>query len=511
MIRRGFTLVELILAIFILGIGMISVAALFPVGIAQQQASEDDVYGPVVARQAIETIRSKVRSSDFGSFEEFSEPGGTLVRDPVPLQRTSPNPSASQTGVPEPTTVSGDWSWKRPGMLLDDIESTAAVDEAGMVDVFSLLFTRSKTSRPTVTGQTPVSGLNLNRVLTEFPSGIPYAGSSSDALYGIPYNRSFYDQNRDVRRNNYEWRLSTGAASAARPPETDNDPADARNVLREPGVFITQRERYWPVPAQTRGTIALPKYVWECMFRRYCGRVQVAIFVYRLAAAGGIRGGNPATGTPYVVADASQMLIDEGVEAARVRGRPALPQWACSRDGSPGNLRRNDGVSRGKAWGAGGLDARFGVSSDMSKYGVGLDDRSVPGTEPVTGGDEGLSARALDYSDGWQAPGAWFVDFFGNVHRVVSGRRLRSDGPVTLAQGVPRQSYGNALIDRWSRSQPGGPDSRNFPTSEGALIATPFSGNDAVTGIQDVWFIPLFDANGNQLVPVYAAVENLDP
>ena len=31
--RRGFSLVELILAIFVLGIGMISVAALFPAGI----------------------------------------------------------------------------------------------------------------------------------------------------------------------------------------------------------------------------------------------------------------------------------------------------------------------------------------------------------------------------------------------------------------------------------------------------------------------------------------------
>jgi hypothetical protein len=396
-------------------------------------------------------------------------------------------------------------------MLLDDIESTDAVDEAGMVDIFSVLYTRAKTSRPTVTGQTPVAGLTLNRVLTEFPAGIPYASSTQDALYGIPYNRSLYDQNRDVRRNNYEWRISTGASSSNRPPETDNEPADVRNVLREPGMFVTQRERYWPVPAQTRGAIALPKYVWECMFRRYCGRVQVGIFVYRIAAAGGVRGGNAKTGTPYVVSDASQLLIDEGAESARVRGLPALPQWASSRDGSHSNLKRNDGDSRGKPWGAGGLDSKFGSSVDTSRYGPGLDDRSVPGTEPVTGGDESLSAKALDFSDGWQAPGAWFVDFFGNVHRVVSGRRVRSDGPVTLAQSVPRQAYGNALVDRWSRSPASGPDSRTFPTSQGALIATPFSGNDAVAGIQDVWFIPLQDSNGNQLVPVYAAVENLDP
>ena len=53
MMRRAFSLVELILAIFILGIGMISVAALFPAGIIQQQFAEDDVYGPIVANHAL--------------------------------------------------------------------------------------------------------------------------------------------------------------------------------------------------------------------------------------------------------------------------------------------------------------------------------------------------------------------------------------------------------------------------------------------------------------------------
>ncbi|MDP6889987.1 MAG: prepilin-type N-terminal cleavage/methylation domain-containing protein, partial [Phycisphaerales bacterium] len=51
-IRAGFSLIELLLAIFILGIGMISVAALFPAGVALQARAEDEINGPLVAADA---------------------------------------------------------------------------------------------------------------------------------------------------------------------------------------------------------------------------------------------------------------------------------------------------------------------------------------------------------------------------------------------------------------------------------------------------------------------------
>ena len=38
--RRAFSLIELLLSIFILGLGMISIAALFPAGIVLQQCCE---------------------------------------------------------------------------------------------------------------------------------------------------------------------------------------------------------------------------------------------------------------------------------------------------------------------------------------------------------------------------------------------------------------------------------------------------------------------------------------
>ena len=68
---RGFSLVELLLAIFILGIGIISVAAVFPAGIALQRQANDDIMGPIVAKSAFATLRSKLSQDDFGAFGDF--------------------------------------------------------------------------------------------------------------------------------------------------------------------------------------------------------------------------------------------------------------------------------------------------------------------------------------------------------------------------------------------------------------------------------------------------------
>ena len=86
--RRGFSLIELLLAIFILGVGVISISAVFPAGIVQQRRAQDDILGPVIAEAALSTIRSKVGQSDFGTFEEFG------IGNPAaftPLDRPFPN------------------------------------------------------------------------------------------------------------------------------------------------------------------------------------------------------------------------------------------------------------------------------------------------------------------------------------------------------------------------------------------------------------------------------------
>ena len=71
--HRGFSLIELLLAIFILGIGIISIATLFPAGISQQQKTTDDILGPIVARNALTLIRSRIEQEDFGGAEDFEQ------------------------------------------------------------------------------------------------------------------------------------------------------------------------------------------------------------------------------------------------------------------------------------------------------------------------------------------------------------------------------------------------------------------------------------------------------
>ena len=63
--HRGFSLIELLLAIFILGIGVISIATLFPAGIAQQQKTSQDILGPIIARNAMTILR---RNRSVGSW-----------------------------------------------------------------------------------------------------------------------------------------------------------------------------------------------------------------------------------------------------------------------------------------------------------------------------------------------------------------------------------------------------------------------------------------------------------
>jgi len=469
--NRAFTLVELVIAIFILGIGMISIASLFPAGIKQQEIAEDDVYGPLVARHAMELLRTRLKQEDFGCFEDFSSDTLT-VRDPIPLG------NVSATGVV--STIAKDWIWKRPGFVMADDGSSKGCDEAGMYDIFSYYATRRNTSRSYSPAPEPfmISSATL--------SDVPIVSTGNHRLYGIPYNRRIYDEQFNVTKPNYAWTYAQNGIplSGASPTVSPG------NALREPAVFITQRERYWPMPANAVGVTPTPRYVWDCMFRRFNGRILVGMFVYRVIPANGLLGGTyvdpnsgePGPCTPYVSAAVTSAMNSNATTY------PPIPQWVSSRT-TPSTLSVSN-------WGAGGLDANVGTSSDTSKYSPFRDDCAVPGTVPTA------EETALTYPETWQQPGQWMIDQYNNVHHVIEGRRTHVDGPVILAKPVPRQPYSNSLFDFANRSTTSG-------TLGGAKLATPGSGGDAPEGIQDLWFVPPYDANGNQILPVYACVEEL--
>ncbi len=499
--NRAFTLVELIIAIFILGIGMISIASLFPAGIKQQEIAEDDVYGPLVARHAMELLRTRLKQEDFGCFEDYSGKSGftdVTICDPIPL-----NAATGQyvSGTAYAPTIAKDWIWKRPGFVTVDDTTTSDRDEAGMYDIFSYYSTRKNVGGTRTTIPGPLPGNFSSSTLL---SDVAITSTLMNRLYGIPYNREIYDQQLNVALPNYAWTFADSGIpkSGAAPSGTTN----VGNALREPAVFFTQRERYWPMPANAVGVTPTPRYVWDCMFRRFNGRILVGMFVYRVIPANGLMGGNPNTMTPYVSTAVTTAL--DPINATKISKYPPIPQWVSSRS-QMGNLSRNAGDGANNVWGAGGLDKKVGSSFNTSKYSPFRDDCAVPGTGPST--TALTDPTALTYSETWQLPGQWMIDQYNNVHHVIEGRRTHDDGPVILAKPVPRQPYSNSLFDAKDATERTTNTAGNKTPTAGvnSFLATPGSGGDAVLGIQDLWFVPPYDANGNQLLPVYACVEEL--
>ncbi len=283
--RHGFSLIEVLLAIFILGIGVIAVAALFPAGIAQQRRSVDDIIGPIVANNALAVLRTRLRAEDFGTFEELG--------DPTPLR------------------AHGDWPWLRPGFFFVDTPFTlpgtgADVALAGSISIFE--------------------NSNLSANAKEVNSGFT-------AIRGIPWN---------------------------------SDPAFYGND--GPVIIFNQAERYYPMQTQMSSALHPPQYVWDCMFRRYQGRILVAIFVYRAAVPGG---------------GAVTYVVPPNPSASTV---PPLPI----------NLPVTD------SWNA----------NESIVAGTPLSDVYDPS-------DDGQA---------WQEPRQWILDQNNNVHRVLSRSSSDVDG-----------------------------------------------------------------------------------
>jgi prepilin-type N-terminal cleavage/methylation domain-containing protein len=372
-LRRAFSLIEVLLAIFILGIGVISIAALFPAGIAQQRASVDDILGPTVANNAISLLRMKLKPEDFGSFEDFGVA-------PVDIPRY---------------TIPGDFAWMRPAFSFS--AGSGPVDERGAINIFS--------------------GGAWDA--TERSGGYP---GSSPSLVGIPFNRALY-----------------GSA---------------------PRVIVTQNERYYPSATQN-GTldVAKPQYVWDCMFRRFQGKILVAIFVYRVTQPGG--------GGPLYITQPNPN-----------NNRPPLPIWLDLTD----PLVQANSCANGP-WHPGGPD--YDVFTNAPPDGANpIEQNSI-----VLGVPGGTPYDPDDQQQSWQEPRQWILDQNNNVHRIIGAWREDEDPANPMAVELVRA----------------------VPAMPGGVYYIGAGVNPAM--VSDIWYLPVAvpDANGSllTLTPVYVTVKEL--
>ncbi|MGA0172682.1 MAG: type IV pilus modification PilV family protein [Phycisphaerales bacterium] len=330
--RRGFSLIEVLLAVFILGIGIISIGAIFPAGIVQQRQSLDDALGPIVADNALATLRAKLSQADFGFAEDFEGfPLGLLDLASYEGSYGDVDPAAPRT--------LGDWGWRRPALALANISSF-------------------QTNYPSLGGGEPTVEAGSMIVFNTIGRPENVAPGSQMTISEVPWNRRKFG-----------------------PAANDGSPGGFPLVVFEPW------ERAYPsfAPGTPEAASTRPEYFWECMFRRFQGRVQVAIFVYRVSGAEQLGGYAPSQAATF--AGASRSALPYRIDLA-------VP-WPVT----PAN---------------------------------NLDPTVINGTAP----NSLLQLENLDYH--WQLPGQWLLDPNGNVHRVASGRRVKQDGPVRLMTPLPR-------------------------------------------------------------------------
>jgi len=356
-------------------------------------------------------LRSRLKQEYFGTCEEFDE-------DPLP-RKWSPEICgylSSESDYNYWPTICGDWMWRRPAIFQSDYSDPLL---AGTIDIFGQL--------------DPADGL-----IAEDWYSVP--------MPGIPYNLSRF-------------------------PNKLNQLGDF-DSRRPPVVRISAGERQYPMwngdPRSSFADLEIPfdlndrqtaSYYWDCMFRRYQGRILVAIFVYRIRMTD--------EGKAYVV-DTHDSYDTSGKPPHLIN--PDFPRHI--------NLDRTDSIASTGSWDA-------DDNGDLNR----------PESLELTFEDNPLLPQHQ-----WQAPGQWIVDQNANIHRVQRGRHRPNDPPVLLASPPYEIQVSNDQINI------NDPAPSNVNWWNGRVNSSGFVYEGVVT---DIWFIPTRDTMGRSIVPVFATVQEL--
>jgi hypothetical protein len=228
-----------------------------------------------------------------------------------------------------------------------------------------------------------------------------------------------------------------------------------------PEIIIRQTERYYPqVSVNTTNSLPpRPAYVWDCMFRRFQGKILVAIFVYRVGRPGG-------GGTVYAVApNASNPTV------------APLPIWL--------SLTSNPDYSCDLDW------DNYGPDENKTTF---YDNHVVRGTAG------GVQWDLNQDPQGWQAPRQWILDQNNSIHRVLSSFREADSDPVYVELVKPVSPPPLTWMDL-------------DPLWHGYKYTSPFYLTDAFNFpdkcVSDIWYIPLTNSEGLALTPIYLTVKEL--
>ncbi|MDP6891336.1 MAG: hypothetical protein QF471_08390, partial [Phycisphaerales bacterium] len=255
------------------------------------------------------------------------------------------------------------WPWLRPAMVVSvtdpDLAESGAI-RPGTLDIFNALGFDGEAE--TIGEHTLPAGHAWQRMLS-YPVHDP---TTQFPKIGIPFSA------RHIVTEDPE----TGLRMT--PP-----------LISVPRVLITPEERTWP---QADAMGRMPKYFWDCAFRRVGSDVQVAIFVYRAK--------RESLSQPHWESGPVTRVDAPGAHFIPV---PWVVDLTTGADG---------------AFGPWMVDAESGAEH-------------FPGTNVDTflQADLGGSEYGPNHPDfGWMWPGQWLVDQGGDVHRVASGRMM-SDEP----------------------------------------------------------------------------------